>query len=101
MTYNLTAVESVSITGIGDNWDLHELQPTAEAGVYTIDYEVTANTPWGIQVILNGDWGKKFGGTLDKMIYLSPSNIPLDDSYIGSTWTFTVDLCKGTISITK
>jgi hypothetical protein len=100
LTYSLTAVESVSITGIGDDWNLYPLQATSEAGVYTIGYEVTANTPWGFQIILNGDWGKKFGGTLDKMLYQG-GNIALDDSYIGSTWTFTVDLCKGTISITK
>jgi hypothetical protein len=100
MTYQTTAVESVSITGIGDNWDLLPLQATDEAGVYTIDLEVTASTPWGYQIILNGNWDMKFGGTADQLIYKG-DNIALDDSYIGSTWTFTVNLCKGTITISE
>jgi hypothetical protein len=100
LTYQLTAVSSVSITGIGDQWDLLEMQPTGEAGVYTIDIAVSATTPWGYQIILNGDWGMKFGGTADLLTYKG-GNISLDDSYIGSTWTFKVDLGKGTVSITK
>jgi hypothetical protein len=42
----------------------------------------------------------KFGGTADLLTYKG-GNISLDDSYIGSTWTFKVDLGKGTVSITK
>jgi hypothetical protein len=61
---------------------------------------VTASTPWGYQIILNGNWDMKFGGTADQLIYKG-DNIALDDSYIGSTWTFTVNLCKGTITISE
>lgn len=100
LTYATTAISSVQITGIGDNWTLVPMTATETAGVYTADIDITASTPWGYQIILNEDWSAKFGGTAEQLIYKG-ENIPLDDSYIGSTCTFTVDLCKGTITITK
>lgn len=100
LTYATTAIQCVQITGIGDNWDLIPMTATETAGVYTADITISASTPWGYQIILNEDWSAKFGGTSEQLIYKG-DNIPLDDSYIGSTCTFTVDLCKGIVTITK
>lgn len=101
MTYQTTAINSVQITGINDDWSMTNMTATDEAGVYYADINVTATTPWGFKILVNEDWNAYFGGSLEKMIYKSNDNIALDDSYIGSTWRFTVDLCKGTITITK
>lgn len=100
MTYSTTAITSVQITGICDNWALTPMTATETAGVFTADIDVTATTPWGYQIVLNEDWSTYFGGTAEQLLYKG-SNVTLDDSYIGSTCTFTVDLCKGTVTITK
>lgn len=98
LTYSNTPVNSVQITGIGDDWTLVEMTPTETAGVYTCTLNVTASTPWGFQIVLNEDWSTYFGGSEGVLKYQN-SNIPLDDSYIGSTVCITADLCKGTYSI--
>lgn len=98
MTYKTTAVQSVQITGVSDNWALMPMNATDIPGVYTIDIDVTATTPWGFQIILNENWDINFGGTTEQLIYKG-GNIALDDSYIGKVCTFTVDLCKGTVII--
>lgn len=100
MTYQTTAINSVQITGINDDWSLTAMTPTDETGIYTADIAVTASTPWGYKILLNEDWNTYFGGTAEKLAYCK-DNIPFDDSYIGSTVHITVDLCKGTVTITK
>lgn len=101
MSYKTTAISSVQITGINDDWSLTSMTATEEAGVYTADIAVTASTPWGYKILLNEDWSTYFGGTADKMVYCSSDNIPFDDSYIGSTVHVTVNLCQGAITITQ
>lgn len=101
LTYSTTAITSVQITGIGDDWSLTPMTATGEPGVFTADINVTASTPWGYKIVLNENWDTYFGGTAEQLLYKNANNIPFDDSYVGSTCTFTVDLCKGTISITK
>jgi len=101
LTYSTTAISSVQITGINDDWSLTTMTPTGEAGVYTADIEVTASTPWGYKILLNENWDTYFGGSADKLIYKDANNIPFDDANMGSTCCFTVDLCKGTVTITK
>lgn len=100
MTYQTTAINSVQITGIGDNWDLIQMQPADEPGVFYADVNVTAPTPWGYQIILNENWETYLGGTADQLLYVG-ENIPLDDSYVGGTWRFMINLCQGTITITN
>lgn len=99
-TYQTTAIHAVQLAGIGDNWDLIQMQPSGEPGVFYADVDVMASTPWGYQVIINEDWNTYLGGTADKLLYGS-ENIPLDDSFIGATWRFTVNLCQGIITITN
>ncbi|MGN0281891.1 MAG: DUF5114 domain-containing protein [Prevotella sp.] len=98
MSYYTFAINSVQITGINDNWDLNDMEATETLGTYKATIDVTASTPWGFQIILNSDWGAKFGGGDGVLTYLG-GNIPLDDSYIGKTITVTVDLCKGNYTI--
>lgn len=101
MTYSTAAITSVQITGINDDWSLTQMTSTGEAGVFTADISITASTPWGYKILLNENWDTYFGGSADKLIYNDANNIPFDDANMGSTCCFTVDLCKGTISITK
>lgn len=101
MTYGTSAVNSVQITGINDDWNLTQMAPTGEPGVYSADISITASTPWGYKILLNENWDTYFGGTADKLIFKDANNIPFDDANMGSTCCFTVDLCKGTITITK
>lgn len=101
MTYSTSAINSVQITGINDDWSLTQMTSTGESGVYSADISITASTPWGYKIILNENWDTYFGGTADKLIYKDANNIPFDDANMGSICCFTVDLCKGTITITK
>lgn len=101
MSYSTSLISSVQITGINDDWSLTQMTPTGEAGIYTADIDITASTPWGYKILLNEDWSTYFGGSADKLIYNDANNIPFDDANMGSTCCFTVDLCKGTITITK
>lgn len=100
MTYSLTAINSVQITGLNNDWSLTEMTSTGTAGEYTADIAITASTEWGYQILINGEWSPFFGGTADKLVY-GGGNIPFDDAYIGSTVHITVNLCKGTVTITK
>lgn len=100
MTYTTFAVNSVQITGINDDWHLTQMKPTGTPGMYTASLNVTSSTPWGYKILINENWNTFFGGTASQLLY-NKANIPFDDSYIGSICTFTVDLCKGTINITK
>lgn len=101
LSYSTTAIASVQITGINDDWSLTEMTSTDEAGIYTADIDITASTPWGYKILLNENWETYFGGTAEQLLFNNANNITFDDSYIGSTCTFTVDLCKGTVTITQ
>ena len=100
LTYSTMAVTGVQYTGIADNWDLHDMTPTETPGVYTADIDITAASSWGFQIILNGDWGQKFGGSNGELFYLG-ANITDDAAMAGKTCKLTVDLCKCTYSLTE
>lgn len=100
LTYTTTAVSKVAVTGINDDWTLTEMTATSTPGTYTADVAVTKSTPWGIKIIVNDNWDTYFGGKDGSLVYVA-DNIPFDDALIGSTATVTVDLCKGTYTITK
>lgn len=100
-TYALTAVSSVQITGINDDWSLTQMTATSTPGIYEATIAVTASTPWGFKIVLNNDWSTFFGGTADYMLYNVESNIPFDDSYIGSSVKVTVDFTQNKISFAK
>lgn len=99
LKYRVTPVTKVSFTGVNDDWNLHEMTPTGEPGEYTAQFEKTANTPWGVKVILNDNWDLFFGGngTPGEMV-LYHDGFEGDNDLPNGTHTLTVNLSKGTYS---
>lgn len=96
-------ISSVSCTGFNDNWDLIDMSAVPDqVGVYTASVTATSDTPWGVQVLLNGSWDNMFGTYLDGSLRWSKKQDgnPLGWE-VGKTYTFTVDLCKCTYSLTQ
>ena len=56
LTYSLTSVQTVYYSGFNDNWDLHALTATDTPGVYTATVDITGETPWGFQIVLDEAW---------------------------------------------
>lgn len=105
LTYTLTAVESVTFTGLNDDWSEHEMVQSAEnPEVFVGEFVKEKETPWGVKVLINHDWGLFFGGgsgTLllghsDAMTGFDGDN----DLEIGRTYLLTVDLGKQTYTYT-
>ena len=96
-------ITSVSCTGFNDNWDLIEMTADPDhVGVYTAQITATADTPWGVQVLMNGSWEYMFGTYKDGTLRWSKKEDGAPKGWeIGKTYTFTVDLCKCTYSLTE
>ena len=96
------AVTSVSYTGLNDDWGTTEMNATETPGVYTATVNVTADTPWGMQILINGSWQYTFGTRADgTLTWNSKDNgnpVGIDGN---GTYTLTVDICHGTYSFTK
>lgn len=99
LTYSSTAVSSVQYCGFNDDWSLTDMTPTSTPGVYTADVEIATASEWGFHLILNNDWGLKFGGSNGELFFVG-NNITDDAALAGHTCTLTVDLCKCTYSLT-
>ncbi|MDO4164270.1 MAG: DUF5114 domain-containing protein [Bacteroides sp.] len=100
LTYALTAVTEVYYSGFNDNWALTAMTATETAGVYTAPVEITGETPWGFQIVLDVNWTTKLGGSDGILLYQgnsSVTNIPCDKTV--GTYTLTVDLIKGTYTL--
>ncbi len=103
LTYALTAIHSVQIAGVADDWTMRPLQAAGTPGVYTISLDIAAVSPWGFKVYFNESWdhylSAKAGGTL---VYGGSSESGVyDETFIGSACTLTFNLCKGTYTIEK
>ncbi|WP_289198048.1 DUF5114 domain-containing protein [Bacteroides acidifaciens] len=103
LTYTLTEVNKVTFTGLNDDWSEHTMiQSTYNPEVFTGEFIKTANTPWGVKVLINGDWGLFFGGGAGKLkLGHSDATTGFDgdnDLTIGETYILTVDLGKQTYS---
>ncbi len=103
LTYRLTKVESVSFTGANDDWSVRPMIQSADnPEVFTAEFEKTAETPWGVKVLINESWGLFFGrGDNQGTLYLgftdATSGFEGDNEFeIGSTVVLTVDLGKQT-----
>ena len=107
LSYSTTAITEVSITGFNGDWTLSAMTATANAGEYTATVSLTAETPYGFAIVLNGstDWNNKFGGSDGKLVYVggaNDKNIPLGSEFaVGDSLLVTADLCKGTYKIEK
>ncbi|MCD7714546.1 MAG: DUF5114 domain-containing protein [Prevotella sp.] len=98
LTYNVIPVEEVYYSGFNDDWNLYPM--TSEGtGVYTATVEITADTPWGFEIVLDANWATELGGEDGNLLLKQGSvqNIPFD----GGTgiYTLTVDLINSTYSI--
>lgn len=96
-------ITSVSCAGFNDNWDLIEMTAVpGQVGVYTAQVTATADTPWGVKVLLNGSWDYSFGTCLDGALLWSKKEDGNPKGWeVGKTFTFTADLCKCTYSLTE
>jgi len=96
-------ITSVSYTGFNDNWDMVEMTAVpGQVGVYSAQVTATADTPWGVQILLNGSWDYMFGTYLDGSLRWSKKQDGNPKGWeVGKTYTFTVDLCKCTYSLTE
>lgn len=101
LTYSLTPVQEVACCGFNDNWNLQSMTASDTPGVYTATVEITAETPWGFQIILNGDWNLSLGGGNGILVYQGVddvSNIPFSGE--NGTYLLTVDLVQATYTMT-
>lgn len=96
-------ISTVAYTGFNDEWSLTDMTADAEhPGVYTAQVTATKDTPWGVQILLNGSWDYYFGTYLDGSLrWSSKENGAPMGWVIGKTYTLTVDLCKCTYSLTE
>lgn len=63
LTYQLTKVETVTFTGLNDDWSEHPmLQSEDNPEVFTAEFIKEKETPWGVKVLINNDWSLFFGG---------------------------------------
>lgn len=107
LTYRLTKVESVSFTGACDDWSVRPMtQSPDNPEVFTAEFEKTAETPWGVKVLINESWGLFFGrgenlGTLYLGFSDATSGFEGDNEFeIGQTLVLTVDLGRQTYTYT-
>lgn len=101
LTYSLTKVENVTFTGLNDDWSEHEMiQSSENPEVFTAEFAKEKETPWGVKVLINHDWGLFFGGSNGNLL-LGHSDATTgfngDNALtMGETYILTVDLGKQT-----
>lgn len=95
-------VTSVSYVGFNDNWDATEMIATETPSVYTATVNITADTPWGMQILINGSWDYWFGTRSDGNLTWKAKDNGNPAGIDGNgTYTLTVDICHGTYTLTK
>lgn len=101
LKYRLYPVNSVSYTGLNDDWSLTPMNATDAPGVYTADVVKSANTPWGVKIVINDNWDLFFGGKgTPGELFLYRDGFEGDNDLANGTYTLTVDLTKGTYTYT-
>ena len=69
LRYEAIPVNTVSYTGLNDDWSITAMTPGETAGVYTAIVEKTAPTPWGVKILINESWEVFFGGGNGELLY--------------------------------
>lgn len=103
LTYCLTKVESVTFTGLNDDWSEHPMtQSEDNPEVFTAEFVKEKETPWGVKVLINNDWGLFFGGGNGNLLLgHSDATTGFDGDNaltIGETYILTVDFGTQTYS---
>ncbi|MCC8175573.1 MAG: DUF5114 domain-containing protein [Bacteroidales bacterium] len=96
MSYKLHKINTVSYAGLNDDWTM---QPMTQVSGCTYQATVTksANTPWGVKILINDSWDLYFGGGSGELL-LYNEGFDGDNDLPNGTYTLTVDLNKGTYS---
>lgn len=103
LTYALTRIETVTFTGLNDDWTEHPMTQSADnPEIFTAEFVKKKETPWGVKVLINNNWGLFFGGG-NGVLHLGHSDATTgfdgDNALtIGETYVLTVDLGKQTYS---
>ena len=97
------AVTEVAYAGFNDSWEPVGMKAVeGRPGVYTATVAATAGTPWGAQILLNGSWTHFFGTQGDGTLRWGRKGTGAPKGWkTGKTYAFTVDLCKGTYTLTE
>ena len=96
-------VETVSYTGLNDSWEATAMTATETPGVYTATVNVTADTPWGMKILVNGSWDDYWFGTRSdgNLTWKAKDNGNPAGIDGNGPYTLTVDICHGTYSFKK
>lgn len=96
MTYTLTAIETVSYAGLNDDWSVKPMEHI-EGCIYEATVTKSANTPWGVKILINDSWDLYFGGSKGAL-KLYADGFDGDNDLANGTYILHVDLSKGTYS---
>ena len=103
LTYELTQVQTVTFTGLNDNWSESPMTQSAEnPEIFTAEFIKEKKSPWGVKVLINNNWNLFFGGG-SGILHLKHSESSAgfdgdDELEIGKTYVLTVDLGHQTYS---
>ena len=101
LTYSLTPVQEVYFSGFNDDWGLYPMTASDVPGVYTAAVEITGETPWGFQILLDDSWTVKLGGGDGILLYQGTAEVPnIPFSGEPGTYLLTVDLVQAIYTIT-
>lgn len=99
LTYQLTEIKTLGWAGVNDDWSVRPLTQSADnPEIWTLEFEKTADTPWGTKLLINDSWDIFFGrgdeqGTLYLRTDSSAQGFEGDnDLEIGKTYILTIDL---------
>lgn len=103
LSYELTKIETVTFAGLNDDWSEHPMvQSEDNPEVFTAEFVKEKETPWGVKVLINGNWNLFFGGG-GGILRLGHSDATTgfdgdNDLEIGKTCILTVDFGRQTYS---
>lgn len=100
LKYEVTPVSTVDYTGLNDDWTKMPMDATDEPGVYTATVTKSAETPWGVKILINKSWDVCFGGGSGELKY-GANGFDGDNGLANGEYILTVDLIKGVYSYTE
>ncbi|MDD6889471.1 MAG: DUF5114 domain-containing protein [Bacteroidales bacterium] len=97
LTYEVTPVSTVCYSGLNDDWSKTPMTASETPGVYTAVVEKSANTPWGVKILINESWTVCFGGGNGELLY-GHDGFDGDNELANGSYLLTVDLINSTYS---